>query len=144
MTRAWLLVACLALAACASPTVPGASSASDAAGRTFAPPPAGKATLYVAAGYIPDVATISAGSTDVGALAQQTWLRADLEPGTYELHARSPYRSSSLSITLPPASIRFVQLQYVEQRPSSDVLSEVSETKGRELVLAGTRAARPR
>jgi hypothetical protein len=141
MSRLCLMVLCAALAACQSPTVPLASSASDAAGKGFAPPPPGKATLYVAAGYIPDVATISVGQTIVGSLAQRTWLRADLQPGSYDIHARSPYTTSSLSVTLAPGSITYTQLWYVDLRPWTDRLSETTESNGRELVLGGKRVA---
>jgi hypothetical protein len=141
MERLCLLVACLGLAACESPTVPLASSALDATGKNFEPPPTGKAALYVAAGYIPDVATISVGPTKIGSMAQRTWLRADLEPGTYDIHARSPYSTSSLSVTLAPGSITYTQLWYVDRRPWSDVLNEALESKGRALVLADKRVA---
>jgi hypothetical protein len=136
-----LLALCLALAACESPTVPAASATADAAGKRFAPPPAGKAGLYVASGYIPDVATISVGPSAIGSLVQHTWLRVDLAPGRYEIAARSPSSTDSLSVTLAANALTFVQLQYIDSRPWRDVLSEVPENSGRALVLAGTRAA---
>ena len=132
---------CIALAACESPRVEMASSTSDAEGKTFQPPPPGRAALYVAAGYIPDVSTISVGRLEVGSLIRHAWLRVDVEPGNHEIRARSPYSESSLSLALAAGTTTFVQLQYVDRRPWSDVLSQVSTGQGRELVLAGNRAA---
>jgi hypothetical protein len=136
MMRLCLLLACAALTACESPT-----ATAGAAGERFAPPPVGKAGLYVASGYIPDVATISVGPSTVGSLGQNAWLRVDLAPGRYEIAARSPYSTDSLSVTLAPNALVFVQLQYIDSRPWRDVLSEVSQDRGRTLVLAGARAA---
>jgi hypothetical protein len=124
----------VALAACESHTVP-------TAGEPFDLPPLGKAGLYVASGYIPDVANISVGASTVGSLAKNSWLRVDLAPGRYEIAARSPYSTDALSVTLPPNAIAFVQLQYIDSRPWRDALSEVPENTGRALVLAGQRAA---
>jgi hypothetical protein len=135
------LVACAALAACAGPTVPMASPASDAEGKTFAPPPPGKAALYVAAGQIADVQSISLGRSEVGSLTGHTWLRVDLDPGSYEIHARSAYSESSLAVALGPGTLTFTQLQYVDLRPWSDVLSPAAPREGRALVLAGKRVA---
>jgi len=135
------LVACAALAACAGPTVPLASPRSDVEGKAFAPPPPGRAALYVAAGRIPDVQSISLGHSQVGSLTGNTWLRVDLDPGPYRIHARSAYSESSLAVALSPGTLTFTQLQYVDLRPWSDVLSPVAESEGRALVLAGKRVA---
>jgi hypothetical protein len=118
-----------------------ASSTSDAEGRTFAPPPPGKAALYVAAGFIPDIQSISLGRSEVGSLAGHTWLRVDVDPGSYEIRARSAYSESSLVVALDRGTVTFTQLQYVDRRPWSDVLSPLSESQGRALVLAGKRVA---
>jgi hypothetical protein len=107
---------------------------------TFEPPPADKAGLYIASGYIPDVATISVGASTVGSLGQNAWLRVDLAPGHYEIAARSPYSTDSLSVTLAPNALAYVQLQYIDSRPWRDALSEVSADKGQALVRAGKRA----
>ena len=121
-----------------------ASSTSDAEGKAFPPPLPGKAALYIAAGYIPDVSTISVGRLEAGSLIRHTWLRVDVNPGNHEIRARSPYSESSLSLALTAGTTTFAQLQYVDRRPWSDVLSQVSSDQGRELVLAGKRAATPR
>ena len=123
---------CVALVACESPTTTPT---------TFEPPAPGKAGLYVASGYIPDVAAISVGTLTVGSLAQNAWLRADLAPGSYAIAARSSYSTASLPVTLAPNTLTFVQLQYIDSRPWRDVLSEVPESRGRALVLAGRHAA---
>ena len=141
MRKLFYLMVCIALAACGSPSVEMASSTADAEGKTFQPPAPDKAALYVAAGYIPDVSTISVGRSEVGSLIRHTWLRVDVAPGNHEIRARSPYSESSLSLAFTAGTTTFVQLQYVDRRPWSDVLSQVSSSRGRELVLAGNRAA---
>jgi hypothetical protein len=141
MRKLFYLTVCIALIACEGPKIETASSTSDAEGKTFPPPPPGKAALYIAAGYIPDVSTISVGRSEVGSLSQRTWLRVDVDPGNHEIRARSPYSESSLSLAFTAGTTTFAQLQYVDLRPWSDVLSQVSSGQGRELVLAGKRAA---
>jgi hypothetical protein len=141
MRRLGLLMACAVLAACETRTAPLASPTSAVGGTSFQLPPAGKGALYVAAGYIPDMPSIVVGPSTVGSLAQNSWLRIDLAPGTYALQARSPYSISSLSVTIAAEASIFVQLQFVDGRPWRDVLSEVSETQGRALVSAARRVA---
>jgi hypothetical protein len=139
MTRLAVLLACAVLAACERPAAPPASS-STASGSMFRPPPTGSGALYVVAGDIPDTPDISIGSSTAGALAQNSWLRRDLAPGSYTLQARSPYSESSLLVTITADTATFVQLQFVDSRPWRDVLSKVSETEGRRLVSAARRA----
>ena len=144
VSRHSLLIALAILAACDSAGVPTSSSEPEASRKDFPPPPQGKATLYVASGYIPDVAVIAVGASTVGSLSRNSSLRLDLAPGTYDVHARSSYSVSSLSITIAADSSTFVQLQYIDSRPWRDVLSQVSQTEGRALVSAARPVAAPR
>jgi hypothetical protein len=134
MKRIYLLMACGALAACETPPTAALTAT------TFAPPAAGKGALYIVSGYIPDTPNILVGSSTVGSLTKNSWLRLELAPGTYGLQARSPYSESSLSVTIAADASTFVQLQFVDSRPWQDVLSKVSEAQVQALVSAATRA----
>jgi hypothetical protein len=134
MKRLCLLMACGALAACETPPTAALTAT------TFEPPVAGKGALYVVSGYLPDTPDILVGSSTVGSLSKNSWLRLELAPATYGLQARSPYSESSLSVTIAADTSTFVQVQFVDSRPWQDVLSKVSEADGRALISAAKRA----
>ena len=136
------LTTTLLLSACAS--VPMASRDADAAGKTFAPPPPGSATLYLYRESIFGAAYtvgLSVGQRSLGALAPDTWFRIDVEPGTYDVRCTTPEASASKSVQIAPGETRFVEaairMGFVEPRCA---VFEVAPEKGRSAVTGGKRA----
>lgn len=136
------LTTTLLLSACAS--VPMASRDADAAGKTFAPPPPGSATLYLYRESIFGAAyslALSVGQRNLGALAADTWFRIDVEPGTYDVRCTTPEASGSQSVQIASGETRFVEaairMGFVAPRCA---VFEVAPEKGRSAVTGGKRA----
>lgn len=136
------LTATLLLSACAS--VPMAPRDADAAGKTFAPPPPGSATLYLYRESIFGAAyslALSVGQRNLGSLAADTWFRIDVEPGTYDIRCTTPEASDSKSFQIASGETRFVEaairMGFVAPRCA---VFEVAPEKGRSAVVRGKRA----
>ena len=136
------LTATLLLSACAS--VPMASRDADTAGKTFAPPPPGSATLYLYRESLFGAAyslALSVGQRNLGALAADTWFRIDVEPGTYDVRCMTPEASGSTSVQIASGETRFVEaairMGFVAPRCA---VFEVAPEKGRAAVTGGKRA----
>jgi hypothetical protein len=136
------LTTTLLLSACAS--VPMSSRDADAAGKTFAPPPPGSATLYLYRESIFGAAyslALSVGQRNLGALAADTWFRIDVEPRTYDIRCTTPEASDSRSIQIASGETRFVEaairMGFVAPRCA---VFEVAPEKGRSAVVVGKRA----
>ena len=132
----------LFLAACAPPGVPVADPNYDAQGPRFAAPSQGMAALYIVNADRPGggapLLNVSIGSRQLGDLANKSWFRVELAPGTYDVRATSSTGAGRHYVTLSPREMRFLVV-YV--RPTSTVgVEEVSPEQGREYVLAGPRA----
>jgi hypothetical protein len=81
MRRVFVMALALLLPACAS--VQMATTEADVQGKRFSPPP-GQAALYVyREGMLARAVTMSVfvNQSRLGALAQDTWFRVDLDPG---------------------------------------------------------------
>jgi len=128
----------LLLSACGS--VPMAPATDDAAGKAFAQPPAGSSALYV---YRDDTVgglrtvDISAGQRMLGSLAWQTWMRADMPPGTYDVRCKFE-DTTSLPVTLAPGEIRYLTIYFTFRKCN---LKETDAAVARPAILAGQRAA---
>lgn len=131
----------LLLAACAPPGVPPGDPNYDAQGPRFAAPSQGMAALYIVNADRPGGApplNVSIGSRQLGDLANKSWFRVELAPGTYDVRATGSTGAGRHYVTLSPREMRFLVV-YV--RPTSTVgVEEVSREQGREYVLAGPRA----
>lgn len=131
----------LLLTACGS--VPMAPTADDAAGKSFSAPPAGSAALYV---YRDDTigglrtVDISAGQRMLGTLAWRTWLRVDLQPGTYDVRCKFE-NTTSLPVTLTPGETRYLTISFTI---GTCHLREVAASAAQPAIKAGQRAAEVR
>lgn len=131
------------VAACA--TVPMDSAQQDAAGKQFAPPPPGRAALYVyresllgSAVSIP----VSLGTRPLGSLPSDTWFLVDVEPGTYDVRCNATEGSDARSVTLAPGETRYVEVAIrMGMLGARCGVSEVDPQAGQKGVLGGKRAA---
>lgn len=136
----------LFLAACAPPGVPVADPNYDAEGKRFEGPSQGMAALYIANVDRPNSGapplTVSIGSRQLGALANSTWYRVELAPGTYDVSATDGNSTDNSTgrhyVSLWPGEMRFL-IAYVRAGGAVDV-GQVSKEEGRQYVLGGQRA----
>jgi hypothetical protein len=77
----------------------------------------------------------------VGALAQDTWFRVDLDPGQYEIGCTSAENSEARIVQLAADEIRFIEIEprFGIRTPRCAVV-ETTPENGRAGVLAGRRA----
>lgn len=134
-------MAALALTACAS--VPMESPADSAAGKTFAPPRQGMASLYVyRTGIFAGAYSIAVtlGQRNLGALASDTWFLIELEPGEYDVRCNAE-NSASAIVRIGPGETRFVDVSpaFGVMAPRCSVV-ETNAQQGQQGVLAGNRA----
>lgn len=128
----------LLLAACGS--VPMAPAADDAAGKSFSPPPAGSAALYV---YRDDgvglfaTTDITAGQRMLGSLTRNTWLRVEMQPGTYDARCKYEDATTSLPVTLAPGEIRYLAIYFTFRKCN---LRETDAATARPAITIGQRA----
>ncbi len=138
MRAAFLGMVVLALAACAE--VPMATPSQDAAGKTFSPPPAGMATLYL---YRTDTIgglrtlNLTIGQRMLGGLASRTWFRIDLAPGEYDLRCTAESMASR-RVTLSPGETRYLDVAIV--LGGQCTMTDVDAAAARPVILAGRRA----
>ena len=139
MVKVFVAGLLLLTAACAQAPVPAASPALDAAGKQFAPPPAGQAALYF---YNPTNAepniTVAVGVNSMGQVAPNTWMRVERAPGFHELRCISSSSANATTITLASGDVRFVD---VEQMPgqANCTIRDTAPEQGRSAVLRGNR-----
>ena len=137
-----LLALCIAaylLAACA--TVPMASPDADAAGKAFAPPPPGKAALYVVRDGIvtgSPALGISVGQRQLGDLTSFTWLRVELAPCRYQMRVRGMVSVAGFNLELAACETRYV---LVEPRFGGGAQAiEIPADEGQRVARKGQRA----
>ncbi len=132
----------LLLAACAPPGVPVADPNYDAQGKRFEAPSQGMAALYIANVDRPNSGapplTVSIGPRQLGTLANSTWYRVELAPGTYDVRATDNNSAGRHYVSLWPGEMRFL-IAYVRAGGAVDV-GQVSKEEGQQYVLGGQRA----
>ena len=132
-TSAVAVVLALAVSACTSPWV-------EAYGPNFPQSNPGEAALYVVRDATPAEATpinLTIGRRPVGSLTGLTYMRFDLQPRLYDLHAYGPQEGTEQIITVAPGQTRFIQ---VEATPTGGVqFLEVAPRDGRRMVRQGQR-----
>lgn len=131
------------ISACAS--VPMASSDLDAAGKQFAPPPPGKASLYVYRESIFGAAvsvSVTMGQRALGALVSDTWFQLDVDPGQYDIRCTGGEGADSKIVAIASGETRYVEvaIRMGVIQPRCAVF-EVMPEQGRKAVLGGKRAA---
>jgi hypothetical protein len=137
----FVMALALLLPACAS--VQMATTEADVQGKRFSPPP-GQAALYVyREGMLARAVKMSVfvNRSRVGALAQDTWFRVDLDPGQYEIGCTSAENSEARIVQLAADEIRFIEIEprFGIRTPRCAVV-ETTPENGRAGVLAGRRA----
>ncbi|MBR2819848.1 MAG: hypothetical protein IKE60_34580 [Reyranella sp.] len=140
------LIALLAVSACDTASVPLASSQSDAAGKQFAPPPAGQAALYVVRGG--DVGTLisaTLGARNLGPFGNNTWMRYDVAPGVLDVRCVGGEASKAIEVTAAAGELRFVEIRATTGwwAARCDIV-ELSGDAGRAAVMQGKRAIETR
>jgi hypothetical protein len=53
---------------------------------------------------------VGVGPQRIARLGPQTWARVELSPGWHVLHCRGPNSANSLSISMAPGDMRFVDI----------------------------------
>lgn len=141
----WLFIVALALILPACASVPMASADADVQGKSFVPPPPGKAALYVYRESVFGAAkllAVSAGQRALGSLAADTWFRVDLDPGRYDMRCSGGENSESTIVQLATGETRFVEAAVrMGMFAHRCGIFEVPPDKGRAAILAGRRAA---
>ena len=139
------IAAALILAACTS-SVPMATSAEDAEGKSFRAPPPGEAALYIfrsAAGLGGGevVFTPTIGQRVLGGLAPRTWLRVDLPAGRHDLRCLGGENQGNLALSLVPQEIKFIKIDVGSGWANYRChFVEVDAATGRAEILHGNRA----
>lgn len=128
------------VAGCAATEVATAPPGADISGKQFAPPPPGLGAVYF---YYPTTVgpaiNVGVGPQRVARLGPMTWARVELNPGGHVLHCRGPNAVNSLSVSIAPGDMRFIDIQ----EPVGAYACTIRETgpdAGRAGVMAGTRA----
>ncbi|MBV8191700.1 MAG: hypothetical protein JOY64_09175 [Alphaproteobacteria bacterium] len=137
MKRLSLLAsAALALAACAT-SVPMGTASDDAAGKTFSPPSAGRAALYVYQAQSNVVLDITANQRLLGTLGEFSYLRTEVPPGRYELRARV----NNVDAALLPLDVRAGEIRYVRATaaPQTYTLREEPASVAQPAILTAKR-----
>lgn len=140
-----VLAVVLTLAACTS-SVPMASSAENAEGKSFSTPPPGMAALYIfrsAAGLGGGevVFTPTIGQRVLGGLAPSTWLRVDLPAGRHDLRCLGGENQGNLALSLAPQEVKFVKIDVGSGWANYRChFVEVDAAMGRDEILRGNRA----
>lgn len=131
----------LALTSCAS--VPMDSPGDSAAGKVFAPPPPGMASLYIyrtgafAGAYS---IAVTLGPRNLGALASDTWFLVTVEPGEYDVRCNAENNASAI-VVIGPGETRYVDVSpaFGIMAPRCSV-AETNAQQGQQGVLRGNRA----
>jgi hypothetical protein len=135
-----LLAAMLLVAACAATPVATSSPGADIVGKQFeaAPPGLGAVYFYYPATVGPAI-NVGVGPQRIARLGPQTWARVELSPGWHVLHCRGPNSANSLSISMAPGDMRFVDIGEPVGAYAC-ALRETGPEAGRAGVMAGSRA----
>jgi hypothetical protein len=137
----FVLALALLLPACAS--VQMSTAEADVEGKRFSPPP-GQAALYVyREGMLARGVTMSVfvNQNRLGALAQDTWFRVELDPGQYVIRCTSAENSQASIVHLAADEIRLVEIApRFGIRTARCAVVETTPENGRVAVLAGRRA----
>jgi hypothetical protein len=135
------LAALLMVAACAATPVATSSPGADIAGKQFNPPPAGLGAVYF---YYPATVgpaiNVFVGPQLVTRLGPMIWARVELNAGGHVLHCRGPNSGNSLSLSVAPGDMRFIDIQEPVGAYSCTI-RETGPDAGRAGVMAGSRAA---
>jgi len=129
--KTFVAVVLMFLAAACSPWL-------EAWGPNFPQPKPGEAALYLVRDSAPEGAppiSLTIGRRPVGSLTGLTWMRFDLQPRLYDLHAYGPQSGSELIITVAPGQTRFFQVDITPSGGTS--IQEISSRDGRRLVNQG-------
>jgi hypothetical protein len=108
MRRLLILFLLWGLGACAD--VPLASAELDAAGKRFDPPAAGYGALYVIrdGGLTSSATQVSLNARKIGTLGSDTWLRIDVQPGTYVVRGDAGNVHAATTIIISAGEYRYV------------------------------------
>jgi hypothetical protein len=107
-------------------------------GPNFPQPKPGEAALYLVRDRAPEGAppiNLTIGRRPVGGLTSLTWMRFDLQPRLYDLHAYGVQAGSELIITVAPGQTRFFQIDATATGGTS--ILEISSRVGRRIVSSG-------
>src|SRR5215813_10809271 len=110
----------------------------EAWGPNFPESKPGEAAVYLVRDRAPEGAppiNLTIGRRPVGSLTSLTWMRFDLQPRLYDLHAYGTQSSSELIITVDPGQTRFFQIEHKD--PGTTAILEVSSLDGRRYVRQG-------
>jgi hypothetical protein len=132
-TSAVAVVLALSVSACTSPWVRDY-------GPNFPQSNPGEAALYLVRDATPaDAAPISLtiGRRPVGSLTGLTYMRFDLQPRLYDLHAYGPQEGTEQIITVAPGQTRFIQVEATSTGGAQFL--EVAPGDGRRMVRQGQR-----
>ena len=129
------VVLALSVAACTSPWM-------QDYGPNFPQSNPGEAALYLVRDTAPVDATpinLTIGRRPVGGLTGLTYMRFDLQPRLYDLHAQGVQSGTEQIITVAPGETRFLQVQAT---PTGGVqFLEISWRDGRRMVRQSQRLA---
>ena len=141
MRRLFVLATVLLLPACAE--VQMANTEADVLGRHSRRSLVKLRSMSIAEGMLARAVkmSVSVNGSRLGALAQDTWFRVDLEPGQYVIGCTSAENSEARNVQLAADEIRFIEIEprFGIKTPRCAVVETTSES-GRAGVLAGYRA----
>ena len=127
------VVLALSVAACTSPWVRDH-------GPNFPQSNPGEAAVYLVRDATPAEAApinLTIGRRPVGSLTGLTYMRFDLQPRLYDLHAHGPQEGSEQIITVAPGETRFFQVEATSTGGAQFL--EVGPGDGRRMVRQGQR-----
>src|SRR5215510_5969995 len=110
----------------------------EAWGPNFPESKPGEAAVYLVRDRAPEGAppiNLTIGRRPVGSLTSLTWMRFDLQPRLYDLHAYGTQAGSELIITVMPGQTRFFQIDTTPTGGTS--ILEISQRDGRRMVNQG-------
>lgn len=139
-----LVVAVAMLTGCAA-TTPMATKMQDAASKSFAPPPAGLAGVYIfrdgsfGAGLLK---RISIDGKTIGSIAPHTYFHNELTPGPHTIATQAEFGDNELQLDAEAGKNYFIR-QYIKFGTfvGSANIERVSEEEGKEGVLECKEAA---
>jgi hypothetical protein len=107
-------------------------------GPNFPQARSGDAAVYLVRDTAPEGAppvNLTIGRRPIGGLTSLTWMRFDLQPRLYDLHAYGAQAGSELIVTVTPGETRFFQIDATTTGGTS--ILEISSLDGRRMVGKG-------